>query len=241
MRMPKFFVDAVNDGMVKISGGDAAHIKTVLRARVSDNITVCDGNGMDYVCVIEDLNGKSVTARVVRSFKNENEPDFKITLYQALPKLNKMDMVIQKCVEIGVEQIVPVITEHTVVKYNDGKIVRYNKIAEAAAKQCGRGKIPAVLEALTFKEAVSDALGLDGAIIPYEKENEGRISAFAREFKGRSIGVFIGPEGGFSDSEIGYALDNGIAPVTLGKRILRTETAGMVALVILLNELEGGL
>lgn len=152
-----------------------------------------------------------------------------------------MELVIQKCIEIGVDSIVPVKTEHTVVKLDgkeEKKIARWNKIAESAAKQCGRGKIPVVENVMTFKQAVEKAKSLDMAIIPYEKEEKNTLKAVTKKFKGTSIGVFIGPEGGFSNDEIVLAGENGITSVTLGKRILRTETAGLVTSVILLYELE---
>ena len=131
-----------------------------------------------------------------------------------------MELVIQKCIEIGVDSIVPVKTEHTVVKLDgkeEKKIARWNKIAESAAKQCGRGKIPVVENVMTFKQAVEKAKSLDMAIIPYEKEEKNTLKAVTKEFKGTSIGVFIGPEGGFSNDEITLAGENGITSVTTRK------------------------
>ena len=241
--MPKFFVNKedISDHTVMLEGENARHIGNVLRAKPGDIITVCDGHGRDYECEITDITKKSVTARIIDIFTNDNEPDIKITLYQGLPKADKMELVIQKCIEIGVDRIVPVKTEHTVVKLDgkeDKKLARWNKIAEAAAKQCGRGKIPVVDNIMSFKDAVDESTGLDGAVIPYEKESENSLKTFAKSFKGKSIGVFIGPEGGFSNDEVEYALNNGVISVTLGKRILRTETAGLVTAVILLYELD---
>lgn len=241
--MPKFFVKSenINDHTIILDGENAKHIGNVLRAKVGDVITVCDGEGRDYECEIREITKKEIIARVTDIFTNDNEPSVKITLYQGLPKADKMELVIQKCIETGIDRIVPVKTEHAVVKLDgkeEKKIQRWNKIAEAAAKQCGRGKIPVVENVLDFKEAVMDAKKLDGGIIPYEKERERGLKQFAKNFKGKSIGIFIGPEGGFSNEEIDFAKENGIEPVTLGKRILRTETAGLVALVILLYELE---
>lgn len=241
--MPKFFVNSenINDHIITLEGENARHIASVLRAKTGDSITVCDGLGRDYECVIEEINKKSVIAKITDIFTNDNEPSIKITLYQGLPKADKMELVIQKCIEIGVDRIVPVKTEHAVVKLEgkeDKKLQRWNKIAESAAKQCGRGKIPKVDSLMSFKEAINEATSLDGAIIPYEKEKENTIKNFAKEFKGKSIGVFIGPEGGFSEEEIKFAFEKGVKAITLGKRILRTETAGLVTSVILLYELE---
>jgi 16S rRNA (uracil1498-N3)-methyltransferase len=152
-----------------------------------------------------------------------------------------MELIIQKCVEIGLVRIVPVKTEFAVAKLDgkeDKKRERWQKIAEAAAKQCGRGIIPEVGKAMTFAEALADSKACDGRIIPYENETEYGIKKFARGFDGKSIAVFIGPEGGFSPKEIELALADGVTSVTLGKRILRTETAGLVTGAILLYELE---
>lgn len=241
--MPKFFVNSenINDHTITLDGENAKHIGSVLRAKIGDIITVCDGDGRDYECEITEITKKTVTTKITDIFTNDNEPDIKLTLYQALPKADKMELVIQKCIEIGVDRIVPVKTEHTVVRLEgkeEKKLLRWNKIAESAAKQCGRGKIPVVDSVMSFKEAISEAVSLDGAIIPYEKERENSLKAFAKSFKGKSIGIFIGPEGGFSNEEIDFAISNGVKSVTLGKRILRTETAGLVTSVILLYELE---
>ena len=241
--MPKFFInnENINYHTITIVGENAKHIGSVLRAKIGDLIIVCDGNGRDYECEIIEISKKEVIAKITDIFTNDNEPDIKITLYQGLPKADKMELVIQKCIEIGVDRIVPVKTEHAVVKLEgkeEKKLQRWNKIAESAAKQCGRGKIPVVDSLMTFKDAIKEAVGLDGVVIPYEKEKENSLKTFAKAFKGKSIGIFIGPEGGFSEEEINYAIKNGIKSVTLGKRILRTETAGLVASVILLYELE---
>lgn len=241
--MPKFFVrkESINDHTITLEGENAKHIGSVLRAKTGDIITVGDGDGRDYECEITEITKKAVIAKITDIFTNDNEPDIKLTLYQALPKADKMELVIQKCIEIGVDRIVPVKTEHAVVKLEgkeEKKLQRWNKIAEAAAKQCGRGKIPIVDRVMTFKEAINEAISLDSAIIPYEKEKENSLKTFAKGFKGKSIGIFIGPEGGFSNDEVDFAISNGVKSVTLGKRILRTETAGLVTSVILLYELE---
>lgn len=241
--MPKFFVNKenINDHIIYLDGDNAKHIGNVLRAKIGDKITVCDGEGSDFECEIEEITKETVIAKIIDIFSNNNEPSIKITLYQGLPKADKMELVIQKCIEIGVDRIVPVKTEHTVVKLEgkeEKKLQRWNKIAEAAAKQCGRGKIPEVCSIMNFKDAVIEAAGLDGAIIPYEREKENSLKCFAKEFRGKSIGILIGPEGGFSEEEVSFARESGISSVTLGKRILRTETAGLVASVILLYELE---
>lgn len=241
--MPKFFFNKndISRGQVQLFGEDEKHIKTVLRAREGEEMTLCDGEGMDYQCRIVSLE-RGVLLDILSKEVCETEPKTKITLYQGLPKADKMELIIQKCVELGVDRIVAVGTERAIVKLDkkeNKKLERWQKIAEAAAKQSGRGKIPEIgQQVLKFKEAVAEAKGLDGAIIPYEKEQETGIRQFVQGFQGESIGVFIGPEGGFAEEEIALAQENGITPITLGKRILRTETAGMTTAAILLYELD---
>ncbi|MBR4015633.1 MAG: 16S rRNA (uracil(1498)-N(3))-methyltransferase [Anaerotignum sp.] len=241
--MPKFFINRedISRGQVLISGEDEKHIKTVLRAREGEEITLCDGMGMDYQCRILSLE-RGVLAEIISEMPCETEPKTKITLYQGLPKADKMEWIIQKCVELGVDRIVAVSTERAIVKLDkkEGKkLERWQKIAEAAAKQSGRGKIPEICQrVLKFSEAVTEAAELDGALIPYEKEQERGLRQFVTGFSGESVGIFIGPEGGFSEEEIALAEESGVLPVTLGKRILRTETAGMVTTALLLYELE---
>lgn len=242
--MPKFFVENTeiqeNECQVQLSGENEKHIKTVLRAKIGEEITVCDGAGMDYLCEIVSLED-GVTAKILQKMPSEAEPKTQITLYQGLPKADKMELIIQKCVELGVVKIVPVATTRAIVKLDkkeSKKIERWQKIAEAAAKQSGRGIIPQMGErVLTFAQAVQEAKALDLAIIPYEKEQEQDLHTIVKQFSGQSIGIFIGPEGGFAEEEIALAQQNGVQSVTLGKRILRTETAGMTTVAILLYEL----
>ena len=205
--MPKFFIapQDVENGRVRLTGENEKHIKTVLRAKCGEEITLCDGMGMDYFCKISSLDD-GVWLDVCQSAPSESEPVTQITLYQGLPKSDKMEWIIQKCVELGVVRIVPVATERAIVKLDkkEGrKLERWQKIAEAAAKQSGRGIIPQMGESvLTFEQALAEATALDGAIIPYEKETENDLRSFVQGFCGKSVGVFIGPEGGFSETEI---------------------------------------
>lgn len=226
---------------MQLFGEDEKHIKTVLRAKEGEEVTLCDGEGMDYQCRIASLE-RGVLLDILSKEVCETEPKTKITLYQGLPKADKMELIIQKCVELGIDRIVAVSTERAIVKLDKKetkKLERWQKIAEAAAKQSGRGKIPEIgQQVLKFKDAVAEAKTLDGAIIPYEKEQETGIRQFVQKFQGESIGIFIGPEGGFSEEEIALAQENGVTPITLGKRILRTETAGMTTVAILLYELD---
>ena len=242
--MPKFFVDKkqISDENIIITGDDAKHIKTVLRSKVGDKLTLCDGDSNDFLCEIQDFQGNDINTLILEKIESVAEPRVKITLFQGMPKADKMELIIQKCVELGIDRIVPVMTEHTIVKLDKKdkeakKIERWQKISESAAKQSGRGKIPLIENVIDFKNAILEANKLDGAIIPYEKEEKNGIKSFVNSFNGKSIGVFIGPEGGFAESEIKFALEQGVFPVTLGKRILRTETAGLATVSILLYEL----
>lgn len=240
--MPKFFAEQqqITENHITLLGEDAKHIKTVLRAKEGEEITICDGCGTDYLCKITGF-GEGVETEILDKTPCEAEPRTKITLYQGLPKADKMEWIIQKCVELGVVRIVAVSTERAIVKLDkkeEKKLERWQKIAEAAAKQSGRGIIPQMgKKVLSFSQAVEEACTLDGAIIPYEKEETCGLKTFVQGFAGQEIGIFIGPEGGFAEEEIRLATEKGVMPITLGKRILRTETAGMTTAAILLYEL----
>lgn len=242
--MAKFFVDNqfIKDDKVFINGENKKHMANVLRLKIGDNIEISSGDGFDYICQIEQITETEVVAKIIDCFGNESEPKIKITLYQGLPKAEKMELIIQKCVELGIDKIVPVNTDRCIVKLagkEDKKIARWNKISEAAAKQSRRGKIPIVEPVLNFEKAIEKAKCDDLIIIPYEKEQNNSLKTVVKNFKGKSISIFIGPEGGFSEKEIDFAIKNNVMPITLGKRILRTETAGFVTTAILLYELEG--
>ncbi len=242
--MPKFFVTKQQiKQQIEIVGEDAKHIKTVLRKKEGEERIVCDGEGIDYICNINCFEENKIIADIVEKRLCEAEPPVKITLFQGLPKADKMELIIQKCVELGVDAIVPVETERSIVKLykkEHKKIERWQKIAEAAAKQSGRGKIPQIENVLSFEQALQCSKELDKSIIPYEREQKRNLKEFIKNFEGESIGVFVGAEGGFSEQEIAKAIQQNVLPVTLGKRILRTETAGMVTTAILIYEIEQG-
>ncbi len=241
--MAKFFIDRENlkDDYVEIDKDNANHIINALRCKIGEEIEISIGDGYDYICKISKIEQGKVIADIVDCFGNESEPKTKITLYQGLPKSEKMELIIQKCVELGIDTIVPVVTDRTIVKLSgkeEKKVARWNKISESASKQSRRGKIPKVESPITFKEAILKAKENNMNIIPYEKEEKTNIKSIIKDFKGDKIGVFIGPEGGFSEKEIELAKENSVIPITLGRRILRTETAGFVTTNILLYELE---
>lgn len=245
--MSRFFVskndiDAAN-GKITITGDDVKHIKNVLRMSPGESVVVCDGEGTDYTARLVSVEKDIVLAAVEEAVKNIAEPDVFITLYQGIPKSDKMDFIIQKSVELGVSRIVPVITERTVVRFDnqkdmENKRVRWQRICMEAAKQCNRGRIPEVALPVRIQEAVKLAAAAGAGIIPYEKETAKGIKDFLKDNNNAdSISVFIGPEGGFSEKEAEYASGSGVQPVTLGPRILRTETAGVAVISIIMYEI----
>lgn len=245
--MNRFFVDdpgAFSDRSVVITGEDVNHVKNVLRLKENDELIVSNGRGRDYHCRISGITNEEVVADICDICDNFSELSTEITLFQGFPKGDKMELIIQKTVELGVTRIVPVMTKRTVVKLDDKKAKkkteRYNMIAESAAKQSGRGMIPEVTMPVSFAEAVSMAEKLDMNIIPYEEAEGVEYSRnIIKSIKGKkSLGIFIGPEGGFAREEVEKALDAGASAITLGHRILRTETAGMAVISIIMFELE---
>lgn len=242
--MSKFFVNGENisSDSITITGEDVVHIKKVLRLNSGDNIIVSDGFGTDYHVQIQKIDSHRVDTKIISSCKNISEPPVNIVLFQGLPKSDKMDYIIQKGVELGVKKIIPVITERTVVKISDNnykkKHERWNRISMEAAKQCNRGIVPQIGYPILFKEAMEKLPGNCLKILPYEKEKSQGIKGILKEkSNNKDVFIFIGPEGGFCDREIELALKNGFDIISLGPRILRTETAGIVVLSILMYEL----
>ncbi len=244
--MPRFFVspDSVKENEIEITGIDVNHIKNVLRMQAGERIEVCDGEGNDYVCVIKSLERDSVLLDIEEIHPSGTELKKKIYLFQGLPKSDKMELIIQKAVELGVYEIIPTVTSRCIVKIDakkeDKKIARWQQIAESAAKQSGRGIIPKIKAPMSLKEAFEYSKSIDTVLIPYEK-SEGIDSARAiltKAGEGSSVAVFIGPEGGFEEKEIEFAENNGAYAITLGKRILRTETAGLCILSVLMMNFE---
>lgn len=244
--MHRFFVNQnqIEDTWIHIQGSDVNHIRNVLRMKPGEEILVSDGNKMEYTCCIEALDKEEVLAKIVYAQENGLELPSRIYLFQGLPKGDKMELIIQKAVELGVYEAIPVNTKRCVVKLDSrkevSKLKRWQAISESAAKQSKRLVIPQVTGVKSFEEAVKFAGQMDIRLIPYElaKGMEETREVLEGIRPGQSIGLFIGPEGGFEDKEIDMAVNNGILPITLGKRILRTETAGMTLLAILMYLLE---
>lgn len=244
--MYRFFIeDGVNSGSeIRISGSDYNHIKNVLRMKKGEEVLISDGKDREYLCAIADITEEEVILSIEDIMGTSRELPTKITLFQGLPKGDKMEQIIQKTVELGVSEIVPVAMKRCVVKLDakkaGKKVERWNGIALSAAKQSKRGIIPEVKDVVTYQDAVKIAADMDAFLVPYENAEgiEGARKLVASMKGKKSIAIFIGPEGGFEDSEIELALKYGANTLTLGKRILRTETAGMCMLSILMFELE---
>ena len=217
-----------------ITGADYNHIKNVLRMNVGDTFLVSD-NGVSNLCKIETVDGEYIMASVIEENYNDTTLPIKIYLFQGLPKADKMDLIIQKCVELGVEEIIPVEMNRCVVKIESkkkqSKIARWQSISESAAKQSKRNSIPKVADILTYKQALQKAQELDLLLVPYESKNgmADTKTALAEIKSGMNVGILIGPEGGFSENEISEAFNCGGKVISLGKRILRTETAAITA------------
>lgn len=245
--MYQFFVEPsqIQDKKIIITGSDVNHIKNVLRMKPGEEISVSNGmDGREYRCGIEEFAEDTVVC-TLRFVKEEGvELPSEIYLFQALPKADKMELIVQKAVELGAHEIIPVAAKRCVVKLDEkkaaSKVNRWQGISEAAAKQSRRGVIPLVHTPVTFQEAVEMAKDMDVRLIPYElaEDMSHTRSLIEAVGPGQRIAVFIGPEGGFEESEIQTALAAGIEPVTLGRRILRTETAGLTVLSWLMYHLE---
>ncbi len=223
---------------VTILGSDVNHIKNVLRMKTGEKICVNDGSH-EYLCSIAQLETESVTATIEQVSDKTSELPAKIVLFQGLPKADKMETIIQKCVELGVYEIVPVQMKRCVVKLDskkeEAKRKRWQAISESAAKQAGRGLIPEVHPLMTYKEALAYAAGMEHVLVPFEhaKNMEATRTALSAVKPGEQAAIFIGPEGGFENDEVAQAENQGAQAITLGRRILRTETAGMAVLAML--------
>ncbi len=264
--MQHFFVTPaqVSDDVITVTGSDVNHMKNVLRLKPGETVSISDGNNARYLCQIlryepsgqkergKQSAGEACVLQIVEKQTVDSELPSKIYLFQALPKAGKMDTIVQKAVELGVYKVLPVMTRRCVTKPEEKQIKkkrsRWQEIAKSAAEQAGRGYIPEVTELLSFSEAVERAGGLDVFLLPYELASDmaadpsGAMTdtkeILAAIGPGQSVGILIGPEGGFEKEEVEQAQDAGARVISLGKRILRTETAGPALLSILMFALE---
>ena len=245
--MSNFFIDSGNiDGeYAYVTGSDVNHIKNVLRMKESDEIKLSAGDGLLYTTKISAFLPDKIVCRIIDCEGGKSELPAKIILFQGLPKKDKMELIIQKVVELGVSEIVPVMMKRTIVKLEDNKkeqkkLERWRTISLTAAKQSGRAIVPEVSDFITFNEAVKWAKGLEYNLIPYENEKGmDKARELIKEVKNKkSIGIFIGPEGGISEDELELALNVGAKPISLGNRILRTETAGLALVSVIAFEID---
>lgn len=245
--MYQFFVepDQIRQDHVVITGDDVNHIKNVLRMRTGEEIIARNGSdGREYHCSIMELKEEEIICELLDISECGSELPSKVYLFQGLPKADKMELIIQKAVELGVHEIIPVVCRRTVVKLDEkkekNKQQRWQNIAQAAAKQSKRGMIPQVKNVMSLQEAITYSRCAAVRLIPYElAEGMNRTREIMSQLKpSEDVAVFIGPEGGFDPEDIEKAVAAGIEPITLGRRILRTETAGMTVLSIIMYHLE---
>ncbi len=243
--MPKFFVtqDKIREKQIIIDTEDVAHISRVLRLGIGDHVTVCDSQGTDYEAEIAEMEQKQIVCSITEKRASESEPNIKVTLFQGLPKASKMEYIIQKTTELGISEIVPVKLSRCVVKIDNKKderkkLDRWQKISEAAAKQSGRGIVPQISEIMTLDEVIKRSKEFDLFFVPYECEEQKTLKEVLLSRPDiKTVGFIIGPEGGFDPAETEKLRENGIDTVTLGKRILRTETAGEAVLAMTMYEI----
>lgn len=247
--MYKFFVEnkQINEDTIGIIGEDVNHIKNVLRLKLGNKIQVCNKETQTtYECEIEELEKQTIVCKIIKELDNTTESKIYIHLFQGLPKAEKMETIIQKTTEIGIREITPIIMERCIVKLDDKtikkKIERWQKIAEVAAKQSKRDIIPKINLPLNLQNIYENLKNYDIVIVAYEEEQSNTIKQILKQIHSKEntkIAIIIGPEGGIEQEEIQYLRQNDAKIVSLGKRILRTETAPIVMSSIIMYELEG--
>lgn len=244
--MSIFYVknEQIEDEKASIINKDVKHIRDVLRYKVGDELSICNENGEKYITKILNFSKEQIDLKILKRCTETSEPNIKITLFQGMPKADKLETIIQKCTELGVSEIVPLMTERVIVKLDEKsipkKLERWNKIALEASKQSGRQKVPKVKSPINIKNLVENISKYDILILPYECEKDNTIKNVLKNLdkKCKNIAIIIGPEGGFSEEEVDLFNADNAKLVTLGPRILRTETAGMVTLAMILYELD---
>lgn len=243
--MHKFFVSNENivDEWVNIIGDDVKHIYKVLRLNIGDKICINNCSGQEYLAEIKEIDKKEVKAQILKKMDTDNESSINVTIYQGLPKASKMDLIVQKNTELGVKEITPVITERVVVKgelKEYKKVDRWNRIALEACKQSKRSYIPKINNPLEFHEMLKELSNFQLIVVPYENKEDYGIKKLIQDIKNlqiKDVAIVIGPEGGFEEEEIVKLQEKGAYIITLGPRILRTETAGFTCLSLIMYEL----
>ncbi len=246
--MPRFFIkeNQIQNNKITIIGEDVNHIKNVIRKQIGDIIEICNqDNEKSYKCEIEKIEEKQITTKIIEELKAQ-ESNIKVDIFQGLPKAEKMELIIQKSVELGANAIIPVNMKRCVVKLDskseEKKIERWQKISESAAKQCGRNNIPEVKHLVNIKDICNKIKDYDAMIVAYENEKENTLKQELTKLKNKQknlkIGIVIGPEGGLEENDVKLLKESGAKIITLGHRILRTETVALNMLSIIMYELE---
>ena len=252
--MPKFFVkqEQINGDIIIIQGQDVNHIKKVLRAKIGDELQICNSqNGENFLCDIKEIENEKILCKIKQKIEEKVESNIEVTVFQGLPKADKMEYIIQKSVELGVYDITPVEMKRCVVKLNEKdknkKELRWQKISEVAAKQCGRDIIPQINKTINIKDICELIKKYDIVLVAYENEKEKTLKEQLKLLKEQTeqkkdkvikIGIVIGPEGGLEEQDVEILKENGAKIITLGKRILRTETVALNVLSVIMYELE---
>ena len=249
--MPKFFVkqEQIDGEIIEITGEDVNHIKNVLREKIGNELTICNSSKeQNYLCEITQISEELIQCKVIKQLENKVESNIKVTIMQGLPKADKMELIIQKSVELGVYDIIPIEMKRCVVKLKDKdkskKLQRWQKIAEVASKQCGRDRIPKIETIINVKNICNLLEKYDIVLVAYEKEEKNTLKHELKKIKEKyqnqevKIAIIIGPEGGIAPEELKQFEEYGASSITLGKRILRTETVALNVLSIIMYELE---
>lgn len=231
--MHRLFVP--KEQLQSIVGSDLHYVKDVLRLKPGDDLELFNGDGYIYHVKIETMTKAIITCQIINRKLAETEPKVKVTIAQALAKGQKMDFIVEKCTELGVNKIIPMVTERSLPK--QAKLERWHKLAKEAAEQCGRAIVPEVTTLHQFEGVLKLKDQYELALIPWEMEKELSLKAILKGLP-QSILLLIGPEGGFSRQEVDLAIKSGFKPISLGKRILRTETAGLASLAAIMYELD---
>ncbi|MBQ2937922.1 MAG: 16S rRNA (uracil(1498)-N(3))-methyltransferase [Clostridia bacterium] len=249
--MPKFFVkqEQIQDNKIIIQGQDVNHIRKVLRGKIGDELQICNSqNGENFLCDIKNIENENIICNIKKKIEEKVESNIEVTIFQGLPKADKMEYIIQKSVELGVYDITPIEMKRCVVKLNEKdknkKELRWQKISEVAAKQCGRDLIPKINNIINVKKLCNLIDNYDIVLVAYENEKENTLKQQLKKIKSSEeysklkIGIIIGPEGGLEENDVEILKNSGAEIITLGKRILRTETVALNVLSIIMYELE---
>ena len=247
--MPKFFVknNQIENGKIIITGEDVNHIKNVLRLNIDDDIQVCNvDTSVNYTCGISKISNEKIQCNIFKQIDSKAESNIHIHVFQGIPKSDKMELIIQKCVELGISELTPVEMKRCIAKIEEKsktkKLERWQKISEVAAKQCGRDIVPKINNVTNIKNICNLTSKYDIVLLAYENEQINTLKSELLKIKNIKsndvkVAIIIGPEGGLDKEEVDYLKENGVKVITLGKRILRTETVAFVLTSIIMYEL----